>query len=297
MINNNVCVGAGLVCLDILIKGLDNNTPISYTVGGTCGNVMTIMSYLGWNTYPIARLDNSHHTDLLIKDMKSHGVHTDYIITGKGKTPVIIQRNIIDKDGLPVHRFEFKGANGRMFLEYSPITLVQAKEIMQEINFIPQVFFFDRVSPAYIYMAKEFKKKGSLIYFEPSCKPTVAHFLECVEIADIIKFAEQRIPDVSFFEGMDMDAKIIIQTLGANGLKMRINGAWYLINSIPNENVIDTSGAGDWTTSVFLTELYKNNNCHTLGSFTSEKIIQALEEAQKWAAKSCSYEGARGMMC
>lgn len=292
--NKNICVGAGLVSLDILIRGLDNNKPVSFSVGGTCGNVMTIMSYLGWDTYPIARLDNSHHTDLLLDDMKAYGVHVDYIITGKGKTPVIIQRNIIDKDGMPVHRFEFKGANGRMFLEYSPITLVQAKKIMQEINFVPKVFFFDRVSPAYIYMAKEFKAKGSLVCFEPSCKPTVPHFGECVEIADIIKFADQRLPDVSLFEGKN--DKIIIQTLGRKGIKYCIKGAWHFVEPVQNDHIVDTSGAGDWTTSIFLTEICKNISDYKKEDVTNDMIYNALQVAQNWAAKSCSYEGARGMM-
>ena len=288
----HICVGAGLISLDILIRGVDNDNPVSFSAGGTCGNVMTIMSYLGWDAYPIARLDNSHHTDLLMKDMQSHGVHVDHIIAGKGKTPVIIQRNIIDKDGLPIHRFEFKGTNGRMFLEFSPITLGQARNIIDDIDFVPDVFFFDRVSPAFILLAKEFKARGSLIYFEPSCKTTVPHFGDCVSLADIVKFSEERLPDVSAFK--QMTDKIVIQTLGGNGINYSIHGVWYHIAPVQNDNIVDTSGAGDWTTSVFLTELYK----HALNkqNLSQDVIEQSLRIAQNWASQSCSYGGARGMM-
>ena len=45
---NNIIVGAGLISLDVLI--LDGQrVPISYYVGGTCGNVMMILSYMGWD--------------------------------------------------------------------------------------------------------------------------------------------------------------------------------------------------------------------------------------------------------
>ena len=55
---NNIIVGAGLISLDVLIwEG--NRIPVSFYVGGTCGNVMMILSHMGWDAYPIARLDGT----------------------------------------------------------------------------------------------------------------------------------------------------------------------------------------------------------------------------------------------
>ena len=54
----DICVGAGLISLDVLIRE-GRKIPVSYYVGGTCGNVMMILSYLGWDAYPIARLDST----------------------------------------------------------------------------------------------------------------------------------------------------------------------------------------------------------------------------------------------
>ncbi|MBP3755692.1 MAG: hypothetical protein J6I61_00210, partial [Prevotella sp.] len=45
-----------LISLDVLIWD-GQIVPISYYVGGTCGNVMMILSHMGWDAYPIAR----HH--------------------------------------------------------------------------------------------------------------------------------------------------------------------------------------------------------------------------------------------
>ncbi len=290
---NNICVGAGLISLDILLKN-EGSRPVSYYVGGTCGNIMMLLSYMGWSTYPIARLDNSKYTDRLLADMHKYNVNTEYISTDSGSTPVIIQRNIIDKDGHPTHKFECRGGNGRFYLNFSSLTKKQAHDILSEIDIFPNVFFFDRVSPAIIDMAKEFKEKGALIYFEPSCKISEKHFTECVELADVIKFANQRIPDTSYFDGI-YDT-IIIQTLGDKGLRFRYNSQWINLPPIQNNNVIDTVGAGDWTSAALIYQLGDYSRQQILQSITITDMKVLLQKAQKVGSMSCSYEGARGMM-
>lgn len=56
--HNNIAVGAGLISLDVLIWD-GKLIPVGYYVGGTCGNVMMILSRMGWESYPIARLDET----------------------------------------------------------------------------------------------------------------------------------------------------------------------------------------------------------------------------------------------
>ena len=48
-------VGTGLVALDVVI---DDESPQVQRLfaGGTCGNVLTILSFLGWNSFPVARI-------------------------------------------------------------------------------------------------------------------------------------------------------------------------------------------------------------------------------------------------
>lgn len=290
---NKTCLGAGLISLDILINDIESQRPISYYVGGTCGNVMMILSHMGWDSFPIARLDNSKQTSRLVADLKSNKVHTDFVTTNDGKTPVIIQRNIIDKYGNPTHKFEFKDSKGRMFLSFSPVTLKQANIVLESLDFVPLVFFFDRVSPANIKIAKALKEKGTLIFFEPSCKVTTSHFKDCVDVSDIVKFADQRIQDITPFN--DLALPLVIQTLGANGLQFKLGGnKWTHVPSIENPNIVDTSGAGDWTTSAFINLIFKQPK--KLSELSLEEVFFMLSEAQKLASRSCSFEGARGMM-
>ena len=288
----NICVGAGLISLDVLIwEG--KRIPVSFYVGGTCGNVMMILSYMGWETYPIARLDGTKDGMRVLADMEKHNVHTDFVSTNDGKTPVIVQRNFINKDGIPTHRFESRPNMGRFYLDFKSLTMRQADEVIARIDFVPKVFFFDRVSPAILKLAVIFKEKGSVIFFEPSSRNgNVILFNKCVEVSDIIKFSEQRIKDIEQFESYK--DKIFIQTQGAKGLSYRLNFGWIHLGPISNDKVIDTAGAGDWTTAAFINELFKTKN--RLSDISVVEIERALNDAQKVGAQSCSYEGARGMM-
>ncbi len=291
---SSICVGAGLISLDVLIWD-GKRIPVAYYVGGTCGNVMMILSHMGWDSYPIARLDGTRDTERLLADMKKHGVHIDHITTIDGKTPVIVQRNFISKDGVPTHKFESRNGKGHFYLDFKPLTVKQAESVIEKICFVPKVFFFDRVAPAILKLATAFKEKGSVVFFEPSSRGnSVKLFNDCVEIADIIKFADQRIKDCRRFDGIS--DKLFIQTQGADGLRYRLNSEWIHLNPIVNENVVDTAGAGDWTAAALINELFRDKAKGNIAELSVSEIERALNEAQKVGAKSCSFEGARGMM-
>lgn len=291
----NICVGAGLISLDVLIRD-GEMLPASFYVGGTCGNVMMILAHMGWETYPIARLDGTKDTMRILVDMKKNKVHTDFISTNEdGKTPVIVQRNFVTKDGIPTHKFESRNNKGHFYLDFRALTIKQADAVIERIDFLPKVFFFDRVFPALLSLAQVFKKKGSVIFFEPSSKGSnMAQFNKCVEMADIVKFADQRIQECSPFD--NVEDKLIIQTLGDKGLRYRLNSEWRQMEPIMNESVVDTSGAGDWTAAALINKLYKDKEIRNIGSFSKAEMEAALNESQRIGAESCSYEGSRGMM-
>lgn len=291
---NKICIGAGLISLDILINDFESSRPVSYYVGGTCGNVMMILSHMGWNCYPMARLDNSKYAIRLIDDLKCHGVHTDFITSSEsGKTPVIKQHNQMKDDGKPYHHFEFVGGNGR-FLNYTPVTVKAALDAANTLSFKPGVFFFDRISPSNIRLASAMKGMGAMIVFEPSCKIDTPRFGECVMLSDIVKFSDQRISEISYFD--DIKDKLFIQTMGENGLRFKMgNSSWSKVPPILNETILDTSGAGDWTTAAFLNFMFDSDN-RSLLLRDKSLIEKMLYKAQQIGSLSCSYQGARGMM-
>jgi fructokinase len=295
--NNPICIGSGFITLDILIKEYNNRT-LSYYVGGSCGNVLMILSYLGWDVYPVARLSNDKNTERLISDFKKNHVNLDFVYKlQEGSTPVIIQRNITDKSGNPKHKFELKDPKTGKFLpRFKSITKMMANSILRD-NINPNVFYFDRLTPGILTLANEYKERGALIIFEPSSIGDKQKFIEAIKIVDILKFSNQRI--VNYKElYVDSVIPLEIETLGEKGIKYRCNfldKKWHTLTAYKIENIIDSSGAGDWTTSGIIYYIEKKYTGQ-LNIMSKSDIEESLNFAQKLGALSCTFVGARGLM-
>ena len=72
-----VAVGMGLVALDLVFAG-DQLPPKCYA-GGTCCNVLTILSYLGWRSLPISRLRGDTAGERLVRDLRRWHVSTQFV--------------------------------------------------------------------------------------------------------------------------------------------------------------------------------------------------------------------------
>ncbi len=71
-------------------------------------------------------------------------------------------------------------------------------------------------------LAITFKEKGSVIFLVPSSKGgNVNLFNQCVAVADIVKFADQIIKDISQFDSIG--DKLFVQTKGKRGISFRYN--------------------------------------------------------------------------
>lgn len=68
-----------------------------------------------------------------------------------------------------------------------------------------------------------------------------------------------------------------------------------MIPAVPNNKVVDTSGAGDWTTATFLDAMV-DAGISSIHELTEPLVKALLEKAQEKGSESCSYEGARGLM-
>jgi fructokinase len=293
--NKPVCVGTGLVALDVIISNKSGNFP-QFLAGGTCGNVLTILSYLGWHSYPVARLSNNVACEMLIDDLVSWHVHDDLItVTKDGSTPIIIHRILTDKQGAPKHRFEFRNPEDGTYLpSYKPCLASSTKRTYEQKQ-NANVFFFDRINRASIELAKLYKKNGAIIVFEPSSAKDEKQFKECLQITDVIKFSDDRITN---YEEMYPMARVPleIQTLGRNGLKFRRQGdkEWTTLSSYSIDDVIDAAGAGDWLTAGFIKKLFSRTN--NIKDMPTSDIISSLEFGQILSSLNCTFEGARGLM-
>lgn len=292
--SNPICVGTGLIALDVVISGnIVNDT--QFLAGGSCGNVLTILSYLGWTSFPAARLSNNIATELLLEDLQRWDVQDDLLsVSETGSTSVIIHRIMKDKSGLPKHRFEFKNPeDGKHLPAYKPCLARDVQAIFEQKS-DSNVFYFDRINRGAIELAKVYKANGTIIFFEPSSVKDIKGFNESLEIADVVKFSDDRIADYDQLYPI-AKAGLEIQTLGRSGLKFRTKGQqnWIKLSGYQIDNVVDAAGAGDWCTAAVIYHLFKQKK---MADLTEPDIIFALQFGQALSALNCTFEGARGLM-
>lgn len=294
------CVGSGLVALDVLVHD-DLTADPKLWAGGSCGNVMAILSYFGWSSYPIARLKNDTAAELLVSDLSRCGVNTELIErTESGSTPVIVEKLGISRKGTPSHRFEWTCPRcGAWLPKYRPV-LERATDSIRAAMPVSEVFYFDRISRSAITLASECKRNGSLVVFEPSGLGDPKHFQECLEIADIVKYSDQRLKGLSKVTDK-FAVPLEVETLGANGLRYRrkAKGArrtkWYHLPPFELPKMVDAAGAGDWCTAGLINMIGRDGPGR-FESLNREIVEDGLRVGQVLATINCGYLGARGAM-
>ncbi len=296
----SICMGTGLIALDIIFEE-NRKSEIEILAGGSCGNVLIILSYLGWDSYPIAYLRDDNAAQKLLNDLEEWQVNTDFIYKSEnGNTPIIIEKFGISEKGKPWHRFEWNCPFcGLRFPKYKSIPLSEIKKINKDVPEV-SVFYFDRVRKSSLELAKESKQKGAIIVFEPSGITNQSIFFECLEVADIVKYSRERLGKFKNIIG-SKSIPLEIETLDEEGLMYRFNGEekfkgnWKKIQSYPVKEIKDTVGAGDWCTAGIIHILGKEGR-KGFENASEKEIREALEFGQLLSAFKCYYEGARGCM-
>ena len=291
MEENPICTGTGLVALDVIFS--DKEKQPNFLAGGSCGNVLTILSYMGWSSYPIVRLGDDAEGKRIIEDIKKWKVKTKFIEKESGTdSPRIIER--IFGGEKPKHRFYTKCEHGK-WLPSRKTFLLKSLEHIQ--NKIPKsnVFYFDRATPSAYEIAVHLKNQGTIIVFEPpKFLQDDKTFLKCLKIANVVKHCYEQANDT---EQSGINISLEIQTKGEEGLQYKAKFLkqrnWKKLSAIPTDNLIDAAGSGDWLTAGLIDMLRTHKS---LEQVTEEKLEDALNFGQTLASLNCSFVGARGMM-
>ena len=264
-------------------------------VGGTCGNVMCMLAHFGWEAFPVTKLDRSEEGLGMTKSLEEYGCDCRFVTnTDDGGTTILTIRHGLDENGNKKMSVRQGSPGGSRFPRRRHLRLRdQAPALIEALDFVPDVFFFDDPAAGYRYMARELREKGALVYFEPSVIEEKADF-ESIAASDIVKFSGENVHDVSFVD--NYKDKLFIQTLGGDGLRFNLRGeGWVNLPPVENDNVADWDGAGDWTTSAFLNALAEADAL-SIKRLTSALVKDALEKAQIVASKSVSFIGSKGMI-
>ncbi len=263
-------------------------------VGNTCGNVMCMLPYLGVETYPIGHFDESEQGMKIAADLKRYGANTRFVKNSKdGGTTLMTCIHKLDANRQHTMSHRATAPNSR-FPKRKQLRKDEVQGFVDALDFKPDAYFFDVSDAGPRELAKVLKEQGVLVYYEPEGNKEMNKFLKCVEVSDVIKFSGTKILDTSFVA--NYPDKLFIRTMGEEGMEFNLRGqGWQKIAPVPNNNVVDWEGAGDWTSSVFLAELCKLNKLN-IAQLTSEEVRKVLETAAATASRSVSYMGSKGMI-
>lgn len=268
-------------------------------IGSNPGNVMCILAYFGWHSYPIALLDDSVQGLQMTKDFQRYGCDTRFVTnTPEGGTNCLKVIHCLDEAGRPTHKFSKRHAPGSAFPRDKAFTVkgndATLPLFIKKLDFLPDVYFFEGVAAAWRELGRHMRENGVLVYYEVQSARgnDFSKFLKCMKESDIVKFSDETIPDVSFVD--ELKDKLVIQTMGAKGVRFNLKGeGWTELPPVLNDNVVDTEGCGDWTTASFINALGKRGGLK-LANLTTELVSECLAEAQGYASRNVSFIGTKG---
>ena len=284
-------MGSGFVAMDV-VEGVEATFA---SAGGSCGNVMALLSWLGWDAFPVARLGSDEPGDFVVHDLQFDGVKTDFVWQEKSvSTPVVVQKFRVDAEGHRSHRYVLACPDcGGWLPRFRSTTLRQIKTIL-DTDCVADIFFFDRASPSGLKLASWVRECGGLVVFEPSSIGDENQFQKAIDVCHVLKFAEDRLGHISEIRDLS-GPDLLVQTFGPRGLEFRLGWKWFQLDAFEAPYFLDAAGSGDWCTALLLSELGNQGSLNP-GSWTAKLIAGALRKGQAAAALNCGFEGARGAM-
>lgn len=285
------CIGVGFVAVDIV----EGSAEEFVTAGGSCGNVTSILAWLGWNAVPASRLGRDWAAKVIRKDMRDLGVDLTALSDETSvQTPIVIQRFVKDRSGRQTHRFSLTCPEcGGWLPRYRPLTLGQADALVAGTT-TPKTFYFDRVSPAALKVARWAKDNGALVVFEPSSIGDERQFRKAVDACHILKYSHDRLGHLRDL-GEALSPRIVVETLAEEGLRVRWRGHWSELPAFEAPWFRDGAGSGDWCSAGLIHRL-GTKGAAIFDTLQKPLLLAALRFGQALAAINCGYEGARGAM-
>jgi sugar/nucleoside kinase (ribokinase family) len=292
-----VAVGTGRLTLDVIVRSVtEMPAPPRSQAGGTCGNVLANLAYLGWQAFPLTDLGDDDPGRRFCNDLQRWGTHLDLIRWLPGEqTPVIIH-HIRETDDGAVHSFSSRCpfCGGRLRY-YEPLPV---ESVRQRLPLVPdaRACFFDRDSEGALLLARHCAGRGALVVFEPNYAGKETLFPSVLPVVHVLKYARDKLPDLE--NRFSLAAPLlVVETLGADGLRYRDQrngpGQWQHLPAFRVEVVRDAGGSGDWCTAGLI-HLLGRDGLAGFRSASADDVAAALRFGQALAAWNCAFEGARG---
>ncbi len=289
-------LGAGFSCVDMVKFGLKDSTYL----GGTAANVLSILGMLEYDVDFLIADYNGASALWMMNALKKRNVNLKHFSITQKKAPQVIEYiNYRDAS----HKFATICPNCKK--KINGIVLPTEKQVdflVKEKNKRYSLFFYDRISEGIKSIIR--RNDETWNFYEPNSFRIYSTFLSSAKKANILKVSEERFPK-SFEKNLlddlqDSDVELVIITLGSKGLKYslrnkenRLKNWTYLIVDRVN-NLIDSTGAGDWLSAIFIYG-FLNKYPFLCKDIEEEFVVNVLKKAQIVSKIVCAYEGAQGV--
>jgi len=278
-------ITSGFVALDVVL-----DTASRAAAGGTAANVAVALRSFGWDASIVGTLGDDPAGRFICQDLVAAGLDTSKLqLDESWNTPVVLQES---RGGDHAWRFICPQC-GTRFAKHRPSRPEVAAAIIDSVA-PPDVFFFDRASLFTLKLAVAWRAAGSLVVFEPASLGRPLLFERAVSAADIVKYSAQRATSVE--DAARGAPGALVRTLGPDGLEFRVmrGTRWHHVPVVPVANVVDSAGAGDWTTAGLVDVLRRDFGTSVRQALVrTEALALALSAAQRWGARACQWRGAR----
>lgn len=293
--NRPTVLGLGLIALDVV---LSEEVSPRYFAGGTCGNVLAILAFLGWNSVPVARIGDDRTSHVVRADLERWG--TDLSLLGlspTAKTPIIIQRIRKDASGIPYHTFSWHCPGcGNHLPGFQPVPAKSIEPVKLQLR-KTNVLFVDRASPSSVALARQAIEQDIIVFFEPASISEDRNCRALLECASILKYSHDRIDEI---ETNGPRLLLEVQTMGRGGLRFRsrlgdFGKRWHHLDAHKVSTLVDSSGAGDWLSAGLIYSVCAEGH-KRLFNVSRTRLLNALSLGQALAAWNCGFSGARAGM-
>ncbi|MBN2329168.1 MAG: hypothetical protein JXR73_18660 [Candidatus Omnitrophica bacterium] len=290
---NFTIVATGLACLDVM--DVDSDEPPRLSAGGF-PNAMILLRRRGWSVAPVVDLGEDRAGDYVLEEFRRWRINDQFVRRRSDiQTPIYV---LYHRNGGHDFVKQCPYCEERFPL-YKPVSPDFIDAIEASLPKKIDVFYFDKVSPAALKLAKICRRRSAWIVFEPNRIDDADLFRQSVEICDLIKYSRDRRVGVQEITGA-ASVPLEIETAGSEGLRYRVTCAnqkseWRALPPAPLLDFVDAAGAGDWLTASLISSIATPSAFQAILK-KEDELQRILIKGQEASAYNCRFAGARGAL-
>lgn len=301
---NTDVIALGELLIDFTMNGLSGqgNQLFEANPGGAPCNVLSMLSKLGRSTSFIGKVGSDQFGKLLRSTIEDVGIDSKYLLEDPNiPTTLAFVHTLPDGD----RDFSFYRKPGADMM-------LKPSEIKEEMFEGAKIFHFGTLSmtapevrKATLKAVEIAKSKGMIISLDPNLRPPLwdsmenarEQMLKAISLCDVLKISDNEVQFVSgkndYDEGIrfireQFNTKLICLTLGKDGSRAYYKDLRVEVPGFKQENVVDTTGAGDTFCGCMLDFICDNG----LEDLDEEKLRAMLTFANAAASLVTTKRGA-----